>query len=163
MKTKLFIVLFLLGSGIVLGNTPTTLDSLRQVVLTPKIKEFQNKIKAYSGFMNKAERASERNYYAKLIIRESDDLKETIKEIYGYGTVSSISPVYVGAGATTAMYPNVGGFIFPVTYSTVGSLPNLYDEIDYIKGYAWRIRLAMNDRMAEKNLERINNRNSKLL
>lgn len=163
MKTKLFIVLFLLGSRIVLANTPSTLDSLRQIVLMPKIVDFQKKVKTYSELISTTQDAVQRKHYAKLIINETNFVKETIKELYGYGTVSSISPVYIGANSVSAMYPNVGGFIFPVTYSTVGTLPNIYDEIDYIKGYAWRIRVAVNKSMVEKNLERLNKRNFELV
>jgi hypothetical protein len=141
MKATLVIVFFLLVSRISQASTTDELDSLRKVILQPKLQEFNTLINNYTASIKNTKDKKSIKLLAIQIIDASDDLMSDIRGLYGFKHVSVVTPVYVGANVQIAMYPNVGGFIFPTSYSTVGSLPDLYEELAYIKDYAWRIRL----------------------
>jgi len=163
MKAKLMIVFFSLISGITLAGVASKLDSLRKVVLTPKLREYHVLVTNYTSSINGTKDKAIIKSLAKQIIEASNLLMEDIRELYGYKNVSKVNPVYIGANTKTAIYPNVGGFIFPTTYTTIGSLPSLYEQIEYIKDYAWRIRLHTSPSLVQKNIARIDKRNLRLI
>jgi len=163
MKTTLVIVFFLLIGKITLASTESQLDSLRKIVLQPKLQNFTLKISNYVSSIKSETDKKKIKQLAEEIIEASDELMYDVRCLYGYKQVSTINPVYVGANVQTTLYPNVGGFIFPTTYSTVGSLPHLYDHLAYIKDYAWRIRLKTSSALITRNLARIERRNSSLV
>jgi len=163
MKAKLMIVFFSLISGITLAGAASKLDSLRKVVLTPKLREYHVMVTNYTASIKNTNDKVKIKSLAKEIIIASNSLMEEIRELYGYKNVSKVNPVYVGVTTQTTIYPNIGGFIFPTTYTTVGSLPDLYEEIEYIKDYAWRIRLHTSTSLVQKNASRIEKRNLGLI
>lgn len=161
MKTSTLIlaVSFFLCTYIATANH--TLDSLRQVVLSPKLESYQKTIKAYTDQINGSTNKTDTKYFAQKIIDASNDLMDEIRELYGCKTTSEITPVYVGANAQT-IYPNLGGYIFPVTYTTVGKKPDVYEEIDYIKSYAWKIRMTGSGKIVNRNVKKIEAKRSVL-
>lgn len=151
---------FLLSSGIAFAGIGNELDSLRKVVLIPKIQKYQSVVEEYTKLIDLTNDKSDRKYYAKQIIDASNVMYDDIKELYGVKTKSKIQPVFVGVDSKSVLYPNVGGFIYPIVHVKVGSMPDVSEEVDYIKEYAWKIRLALNDNMVKKNINNINKRNS---
>jgi len=162
MKTKILVMSFLLVSGMTFARVNRELDSLRRLVLAPKIEKYQKQVAVYAQLMRNTNDKVTLKYYAKQIIDLSKDLQDDIKEIYGFRVASVVNPVYVGQNVQTVFYPNMGGFIFPVTTVKTGSLPNLYDELSYIKDYAWRIRIMTKAEVVKKNLSKLDCRNDKL-
>lgn len=159
MKAKLMIVFFSLISGITLAGVASKLDSLRKIILAPKLREYHITVTNYTASIKNTNDKLKIKLLAKQIIVASNALMEEIRELYGYKNVSKVNPVYIGANVQTSIYPNIGGYIFPTTYTTVGSLPNLYEQIEYIKDYAWRIRLHTSPSLVQRNIKRIDKRN----
>ncbi len=163
MKASLLFVFFLLINGITFASSNKELDSLRQLLLKPKISKYQQQITTYTNLIATTNDKAKLKSYAKQIVDLSNDLLDDIESIYEYRIVRKRSSVYVGKNFSSALYPNVGGFIHPVNYITVGSLPDLHDEVAYIKDYAWRIRIFTKDEVVKRNVTRISKFNSKFI
>lgn len=185
MKTKNMIMLFLLICGIASAKTKNEIDSLRQTVLIPKIRIYHAQINEYTALIKATGDTDLKKYYAKKIIAKSNSLEEEIKELFDYKTVCITTPVYVATigssqstkGALfpglsnvlnfgnynpTPAYPVLDGFIFVTTFTTIGSLPDLFEEIGKIKDSAWGIRFSFNSEMEKRNVERIVKSNENL-
>ncbi len=162
MKQLAIAMFLLLLSGEALAGIGNQLDSLRKVVLAPKIIKYQSEVEEFTKLINATNDKTQIRFYAKQIIEISNVMYDNIKELYGVRTKASMQPIYVGEGSSSVLYSNIGGFIYPVINVKVGSMPDVGEEVDYIKEYAWKLRLALNTEMVKRNVININKRNSEL-
>jgi hypothetical protein len=135
-------LLMLLCGSMAASDGKSQLDSLRELIVKPKLETYCEQISRLANLVDGAKDLETRQNYGLQMLRITRDFQDEIKDLYGYSTDSKITPIYVGTGSS-AIYPVVGGFIFPVTTTTWGKLPDWYAELENIKDnslYIWMFR-----------------------
>ena len=156
---------FILLSAISLGQNrykdpKAQLDSLRGVVLTPKLEQYDQQVEKYVHLISSSGEKACRKQYAKQLVNVTESMQETIAALYDCGLGSSRGGLYLGAGMGP-WYPGFGGYAFNYPYDGYGydnCLPQMFYELDKIKRSANKMRLNARHANVERRLADIRSR-----
>lgn len=147
--------MLLIGGRANASTITEQLDSLRQVILKPKLEVYNNQIKEYTRSISQTTDKSLIKKYAKQIFALTRNLQSEIKELYGYSYKGVTNPIYVGTQITSPLYPVAGQFMFVTNYVSTGSLPDVDKQIEKIKDNAIYILLFSNSKIIHSSNNRI--------
>jgi hypothetical protein len=165
MKTIRIILLLLLFSAMSLAQNRykdprAQLDSLRSVVLAPKMKLYDQQVEKFTHLIKNSTDKRCIKRYAKQLVNVSESMQETIASLYDCGLGSNRGGLYLGAGMGP-WYPGYGGYMFNYPYDGYGydnCLPQMFYEIDKIKRSANKMRLNARHANVNKRVADIDSR-----
>jgi hypothetical protein len=140
------------------------LDSMRQVVLSPKLKLYDQRVEKFTSLISATSDKKRIKEYAHQLAQVSDAFQDDIATLFdcSYGPGGG---VYMGMGmGPWGFYPGVGGYMYSYPYNTYTQggtfdcLPAVYYEVDRVKRYANNMRLMTSQRNVRKKLEFIRNK-----
>lgn len=135
------------------------LDSMRQVVLAPKLKLYDQRVEKFTSLISGTTDKKLIKQYAHQLAQVSDAFLDDIASLFdcGYGPGGG---VYMGMGlGPWGFYPGVGGYMYSYPYNTYATggtfdcLPAVYYEVDRVKRYSNNIRFNSSQRNVRKKLE----------
>lgn len=148
MKTIRIILLFVLFSAISLSQNRykdprAQLDSLRELVLAPKLEQYDQQVEKYIHLIRNTDDKACIRLYARQLVNVSESMEETIAALYDCGMGSSRGGLYLGAGFGP-WYPGYGGYLYNYPYDGYGydnCLPQLFYEVGKVKRSAGKMRV----------------------
>lgn len=153
MKTINLILIFILFWASMLGQSENRearaqLDSMRQAVLNPKLKLYNQRLEKLTAMINQSSEKRCIKQYARQIVQVSDAFQDNIASLYDCG----LDPWqgggwHMGFGMGPWFYPGFGWYAYPYGYYpysgyyTYDCMPQLFHEVDRIKKYANSMRV----------------------
>jgi len=134
-------------------NPRRELDSLRQIVIGPKLKLYDQQVEKFTSRINGTKDKHRIKQYAKEIVLVSKTFEDEIAVLYDNGNSYSRGNVYFGAGIGMGpwIYPGMGGWIYPGSYG-YNNLPPLFYDVDRVRKYANNMRLFTGSSNVNKKL-----------
>lgn len=140
------------------------LDSLRQVILTPKLKQYDQDVENLTAQISATHNKKQIKVYAKEIAKLSNRFEDDIAVLYDYAYQRGLRGGFsMGIGAGPWIYPGMGGWMYggggyyPGGYS-YAYLPPIYYDVDHIKHYANNMRLFSGSKNVKREVGNISKR-----
>jgi hypothetical protein len=168
MKTIGIITIFILMCSIGMSQNKIRdpvrqLDSLREVILTPKLKQYDQDVEGLTAQINATHDKKRIKVYAKEIAKLSNRFEDDIAVLYDYAYQRGLRGGFsMGIGAGPWIYPGMGGWMYPGGYYPGGYsyayLPPIYYDVDHIKRYANNMRMFSGSRNVRREVGNIEKR-----